>query len=290
MIGIMAARCAPKGMKGRPMRWVICTLLLLAFTPRALADDFDVLRGSQPVGPATFTRWSGFYFGGQIGYGDANVDFSGATAPLVAFSLRNTQVQQQAIPSQWQVLSKAADNAVGYGGFLGYNTQWQDLILGVEANYTHTSLNATATSSPISRLVSVGNVATVSISKASGNLDLTDYAEVRGRAGYIVGNLLPYGFVGFVVGRGNYSVSATTDATCAIPNSASTAGCEGFPITSSAGRDNALLYGFSVGGGLDWALTQNVFLRGELEYVQFAPISNISVYIVNARAGAGFKF
>jgi opacity protein-like surface antigen len=97
---------------------------------------------------------------------------------------------------------------------------------------------------------------------------------------------LPYGFVGFVVGRGNYSVSATTDATC----TPSTLECEGFPITSSAGQGNALLYGFSLGGGLDWALTQNVFLRGELEYVQFAPISNISVYIVNARAGAGFKF
>jgi hypothetical protein len=123
-------------------------------------------------------------------------------------------VQQQATPSQWQVLGRGTDSAFGFGGFLGYNTQWQDLILGVEADYTRTSLGTTASSSPISRLVSVGNVATVTISNASGHLDLTDYAEIRSRAGYIVGNLLPYGFVGFVVGRGDYSVSAQTDATC----------------------------------------------------------------------------
>jgi outer membrane immunogenic protein len=279
-------------------RMLVAFGLMGGFAIPAFAADYDfpILRGSEPpppvttVGPATFTRWSGFYVGGDFSYNNANVDFSGATAPLVGFSLRNTQVQQQATPSQWQVLGRGSDSAFGFGGFLGYNTQWQDLILGVETDYTHTSLSATATSSPISRLVSVGNVATATINNANGHLDLTDYAEVRGRAGYIVGNLLPYGFVGFVVGRGDYSVSATTDATCTIPNSTLTSECLGFPITSSAGQSNALLYGFSVGGGLDWALTPNIFLRGEFEFVQFAPISNILVSIVDARAGVGLKF
>jgi outer membrane immunogenic protein len=242
------------------MRWVISALFVLALAPPALADDFDVLRGSQvPVGPATFTRWAGFYAGGQLSYGDAEVNFARATAPLVGFSLRNTQVQQQAAPSAWQVLGRDASNAFGGGGFLGYNTQWQDLILGVEGNYTHTSFSATATASPISRLVSVGNVSTVTLSQGSGHLDLTDYAEFRGRAGYVLGNLMPYGFVGFVVGRGDLNVSVTTDATCMIPNSTLTAECEGFPITSSDSRGNAFLYGGSVGVGFDWALTPNSF-------------------------------
>ena len=48
------------------MRWGICAAVLLALVPRAFAGDYDILRGSQPVGPATFTRWSGFYFGGQL--------------------------------------------------------------------------------------------------------------------------------------------------------------------------------------------------------------------------------
>ena len=48
------------------MRWFICAVAVLAFAPSAFAQDFDVLRGSETVGPATFTKWSGFYFGGQI--------------------------------------------------------------------------------------------------------------------------------------------------------------------------------------------------------------------------------
>ena len=56
------------------MRWVFCVLMLFGMASSAFAADYDlpVLRGtSQPpapvvtVGPATFTRWSGFYFGGD---------------------------------------------------------------------------------------------------------------------------------------------------------------------------------------------------------------------------------
>jgi opacity protein-like surface antigen len=287
--------------------------MVLGMASPALAADYDlpILRGSQPVqpiapvttvGPATFTRWSGFYFGGDFSFNNTTADFSNATQSLVAFALRNTAVEQQFTPSQTQVLGKGTDSAFGGGGFLGYNTQWQDLILGVEANYTHTSLNVTPPSYSVSRstltaaqltpplTIAPGTVTNYSL-KANGHLDLTDYAEARGRAGYIVGNLLPYGFVGFVAGRAEYSVSATTDSTCITQaNTLNQAECLGYPITASAGQNNALLWGFSVGAGLDWALTQNFFLRGEFEFVQFAPITNILVPIVNGRVGAGFKF
>jgi outer membrane immunogenic protein len=163
-------------------------------------------------------------------------------------------------------------------------------------------LNVTAPSNPpLSRScplnttlplsIPAGTVTGVKLYNASGHLDLTDYGEVRGRAGYIVGNLLPYGFVGFVVGRADYSVSATTDATCiTVANTLTQGECQGFPLTSSAGQSNALLWGVSAGGGLDWAVTRNVFLRGEFEFIQFAPITNINVPIVNGRVGVGYKF
>jgi outer membrane immunogenic protein len=131
----------------------------------------------------------------------------------------------------------------------------------------------------------------VNLHNAYGHIDHTDYGEARGRAGFIVGNLLPYGFVGFVGGRADYSVSATTDATCiAVANTLIETECQGFPLTSNAGQSNALLWGVSAGGGLDWAVTRNVFLRGEFEFIQFAPITNISVPVVNGRVGVGFKF
>ena len=76
------------------MRWFICAVVLLALTPRAFADDLDVLRGTESVGAATFPRWSGFYFGGQVNYSDADTNFSGATQPLVAFSLRDLALEE----------------------------------------------------------------------------------------------------------------------------------------------------------------------------------------------------
>jgi outer membrane immunogenic protein len=300
----LVGRFMRAGRKGCPMRWVIYALAVLALAPPALGADLDVLRGSEavpalpvgypavPVGYPLFTRWSGFYFGGDVSYNSAIADFSRATAPLIEFSLQDTVVQQQFTPSQLQLLGKGADNAFGGGAFLGYNTQWQDVVLGIEANYTHTSLSASSTSPfVIARSFSppVGNVDSVTLSNATARLSLTDYGEVRGRAGYVLGNFLPYGFFGVVVGAGSYSVSTQVDAFCgtpAIPQNE----CLGYPLFPGAGQGSALLWGYSVGAGFDWALTPNTFLRAEFDFDQFVPISNITLEILSGRVGAGVKF
>ena len=66
----------------RLMRRLLCAAAFLAFAPSAFAADY-----TPPVpvtiGPATFTRWAGFYIGGQVGYSDALADFSEASEPLV---------------------------------------------------------------------------------------------------------------------------------------------------------------------------------------------------------------
>ncbi|MGO9686156.1 MAG: outer membrane protein [Beijerinckiaceae bacterium] len=285
------------------MRWVICALVALALASPAFAADLDILPGPQPVGPggplpvgpATFTRWSGFYVGGQLSYGDANADFSGATQPLVAYSLRELALENDEFVSTWPVLGRGGSDAVGYGGFVGYNTQWQDLIFGLEGNYTHTDFTTSASSSPISRVTSAGGYAYSVNLTGTGQLEITDYASLRARAGWVLGNVLPYGFAGLVIGRGNYGVTTEVSgyqnsATPAFFPCAVGPTCLPYDFSNGAGQNGALLYGFSVGGGLDWAITQNIFLRGEFEYVQFAPIANIVASIVSGRVGAGVKF
>jgi outer membrane immunogenic protein len=237
------------------------------------------------VGPATFTRWSGFYFGGNISVGSATSDFSTATRPLVQFSLQHTTVESSDHPSDFQVLGRGSAVASGGGAFLGYNTQWQDLVLGVEATYTHVNLNTTASSVPngVGRFFPDVNTG-VNVS-ASGDLDLTDYGTARGRAGYVVGIFLPYGFIGMAVGRASYSVN-----TASLVQQTSNNITQTFLFTNAAGQTNALLWGYTVGAGLDWALTPNILVRGEFEFVQFAPISNIAVSVATGRVGTGFKF
>jgi outer membrane immunogenic protein len=302
-------------MKERAMRRVsgilLILLLILGMASPALAADYDlpnvpVLRGSvQPpapvlsVGPATFTRWSGFYFGGNVSLGSATSDFSTATRPLVEFSLQHTTVEEQESPSDFQVLQRGSSVAAGGGAFLGYNTQWQDLVLGVEATYTHTNLNTTAPSTPVGRIFP--NLNTAATISATGNLDLTDFGTARARAGYVIANFLPYGFIGMAVGRASYSVSTIADVTEGQTKNGSidyscagtggqTLTCQDFLFSNSTGQSNALLWGYTVGAGLDWALTPNIFVRGEFEFVQFAPISNIAVSVASGRLGAGLKF
>lgn len=282
------------------MRWVVCALVAFGFAPHAFAadlPDFDVLRGSQYVGPATFDRWSGLYGGGQFSFSNTSMDFSGATQQLVAYSLRDLALEEDAAPSQWPVLGKTSQDAEGYGGFIGYNTQWQDLVVGIEANYTHTSISASAPVSPIGRVVAAGgNTYSVNLT-GTGNLDLTDYGSLRARAGWVLGNFLPYGFVGGVIGRGDYNVTSLVygqenpSSPPTIPCNLTIApSCVDYSFANSASQSTTVLYGFSVGGGLDWAITQHLFMRGEFEYIRFAQVQDIVVSVISARVGAGLKF
>ena len=92
-------------------RLLVALGLMGGFAIPAFAADYDlpILRGTavpvvapvapvMTVGPATFTRWSGFYLGGAFSYASATSDFSTATRPLVHFSLQHLTVEDQAQP------------------------------------------------------------------------------------------------------------------------------------------------------------------------------------------------
>src|SRR5579859_5627573 len=236
-------------MRGRQMRWVAVALFVLGVVPRAFAADLDILRGSEPVGPAAFTNWSGVYVGGQWGLSDTNADFSSATQPPLAYVLRNTTLEITSHPSALPVLGTADRSAQSYGGFVGYNTQWQDLLLGVEGNFVHTTASLNAPTSPITRSAlsdGQGNSYTVTITGA-GTLNDLNYFALRGRAGLILGNFAPYGFLGAVVGVANVIVTTTIQGTCE-PGSKPT--CANFALAASGGRNSALLYGATAGAGI----------------------------------------
>lgn len=280
-------------MKGRQMRWLICVLFVLGFAPGASAADLDILRGAEPVGSPTYTNWSGFYLGGQVGYASGGADFAQATEPLIAYLLRNTFVEQTFNVSGWQVLGKQASSTTGYGGFVGYNSQWDNVVLGVEANYTNAPWSASSADSLSRRMDTGGTTYNVTVDGTS-SVKLKDYASLRGRAGYVMGNFMPYAFVGFVVGRADFTKSVTVTETEVNDTSGLLTGCLGsLPSCTLSDTDNTtdqFIYGYSGGLGLDWALTQNVFLRGEYEYVQFVDLGGIRLYLNNARIGGGIRF
>jgi len=277
------------------MRWVICALVVLVLAPSASADEFNMLSGSPSVGSANTMGWRGFYVGGQVSYSDAGADFSNSTQAPIAYALRETTLESEFAPSDWPVLGSANHGAAGFGGFVGYNTQFEKLVLGVEANYDQASLSLVAPNSPISRITpadSSGDSYLVNIT-GSGSVTDLDFGTLRARAGWALGNFLPYGFAGFALGHANVNIAATVQGQqnpAPICSPSNTPPCTTFAFTATAGKDSEWLYGVTAGAGLDIALTHNIFLRAEYEYVQFAPVASVIVDINTVRAGAGIKF
>jgi outer membrane immunogenic protein len=278
--------------KGRQMRWVLCVVAVLGLARPALAQDFDVLRGSQSVGPAAFTNWSGFYAGGQGTYASGGGNFAQATGPLISYLLRNTTVEQDFNISGWQVLGKSDSTTTGFGGFAGYNSQWANVILGLEANYTHAQWYGSSSDSLARRMDASGTTYDVSVTGTS-SIKLTDYGTLRARAGYVMNNFLPYGFVGFAIGHADITKSATVSDFEYSDSTGQLIGClSSLPscaLTDSDSRSQ-FIYGYSGGLGLDWAVTQNIFLRAEYEYIQFVGLGGLDLYLNNVRVGGGLKF
>jgi outer membrane immunogenic protein len=264
----------------------LCLLLAAPSLDRASAADWpDVsfLRGS--VGPSSYVRWDGLNAGAQVGLSNLNTDFGNSTSSLVAFILRNSTLENEASPSTWTTLPSNTTNSKQYGAFIGYNVQWDQLVVGGDLAYNHPSSLVSSASDTITRLVTTSDGVhhTVTID-ATSSLKLVDYATFRARAGYAFGQFLPYAVIGAAVGRFNYATSATV--TDPQTNPVNNFG----PITDTDAKDNAVVAGFVGGLGMDVALMPNVFLRGEWEYIAFAPVNGIRSNTNTGRVGVGVRF
>ena len=295
------------------MRRSLTALWLIALMSNAFAGEFELpsLRGVSPYVPApqTYTLWSGSYLGGQLGGSIAGVDFASSVGPLVSFAVRNSVLESHV--TNWTTLSKGDTSAASYGGFIGYNSQWDEVTLGIEANFTHSSLSKSASDSLSRTFLDNTNApagheytydATVA---ASASVKLTDFATFRVRGGWAAGDFMPYGFAGLAIGRADIVRSATVTATrtdsfnlvvtdpftgvvTIVPQSITTNLLLPGPQTQS--QTGAYALGYTVGAGMDFLVAQNIFVRGEWEFVQFPNIKYINVNINTVRLGAGIKF
>jgi outer membrane immunogenic protein len=264
----------------------------VASNEKATAADWSggpYLRGSlQPL--LGYARWEGFFAGGDVGYSNLNADFGSSTQDQVAYILRNTVIESEFAPSTWTTLPTSVTNSVSYGGFIGYNLQFEQVVLGVDIGYHRPVSMATSVSDSIERqfMTSDGYNNDVRVD-AQASLKLVDYGTVRGRVGYAFGRFLPYVLFGGAVGRFDYSHSASVTA---FGYDASGGG--GLPYslvqTESESKGGAFSPGIVAGLGLDVSVAPHVFLRGEWEYVDFAAVGNISSYINTGRIGLAVLF
>jgi len=263
--------------------------LIVAAPAGALAADMpDLLRGSYTP---SYSRWDGFYAGGHFGASAMATNFGDATRDEVAFILRNTTLEDQFSPSNWTVLGSSSTSSMQYGGFVGYNWQWDQLVLGLDLGYSYMSSMTSSANESLGRIVTTTDHIQHDVTiTAQSSIKLIDYAALRGRAGYAFGQFLPYATLGFAVGRFNYSNTvalsdAQTDVTTPPGTFLGT-----FVDSASDARDNTFQMGFVGGLGMDMQLTPRLFLRGEWELIDFWKVGGILTTMNTARVGLGGRF
>lgn len=270
---------------------VLAASMLLAGTavPAAAADwPGESLRGSYSNDAPM--RWDGVNFGVTMGLSSMTTDFGNSSSNLIAYSLRNTTVQDEFSPSSWTTLPSNTTNGRQYGIFLGYNMQWSELVVGFDAAYNRPSSIQASASDTIARQVTTsGNVNEALTITSSSQISLVDYATVRARAGYAWNQFLPYAVVGAAVGRFNYATTATVHDV-GTPLAGSTVTAFNTLDTQTSAKNNAVVAGFVVGLGLDVAILPNMFLRAEWEATLFAPVSGIRTTLNTGRVGVGVRF
>ncbi len=291
-------------MRIRPLMLTTTALAGLAILAggAALAADYPVLRGSQfedeprprDFGSDNFS-WSGFYFGGGAGVSDTKFLPGTGLQDLARFAYRNTMLGTESnIGSLVDNLPSKSDSGATFFGFAGYNYTFGDVMLGLEVDYTKSGQEYLI-SDYISRRYTTSNGTINDFSMTTNqSAKLQDHASARIRMGWAYGRFMPFATVGGAVGR--FNTSSTILATNYITQTNSLTGAiyqgeaDGYPLRVGQTKKNVYGFGVTAGGGIDMALTDNLFLRAEYQLTRFADVEGTTTTINTARVAAGLKF
>lgn len=266
------------------MRRLILTAVLLGGAIDAYAADLPdaPLRGPLTDFVSRTAYWQGIYVGGQYAYGASNADHSTtnnvlnettrvAAAPFAALA-------GSIVPSS-PVLTKNSQNRSGYGGFIGYNGQWDDVVIGLEGNFVHGDFTTRSSARTLALAAVPGGVGINTFDSTSvGNLQ--NFATARIRAGYAIGSFLPYAFAGGGLGQADFLRTANVTGTVN--------GVQTFSVPGNADVKNHFVYGYSFGAGVDVLLIGGLFARAEFEYLRIT--SQLDLNVSTVRGGIGYKF
>jgi outer membrane immunogenic protein len=273
-------------------RFWLAAVMLGSVSGAQAADmpDLPILRGAFTDGLNTSkVNWQGYYVGGQGGYGSSDENFRGSTTNMMASVLSDTLIEQAMQVSSWNLgLGKQSGRTSAYGAFGGYNAQWDDVVLGLEASYMHGSFGGTASASEerVSPVALSDNLFHDVKATSTSAIAISDMATFRARAGYAYDCILPYMFGGFALG--NADITQSVNVQDAVSRTQLGQFTNLAPLGETNAQHNHLIYGYTAGLGVDVKLVGGLFLRAEWEYVRFT--SSVDTSINTIRGGLGYKF
>ncbi len=228
-------------------RIILASVGVMALTGSAFAADLPVKAPPPILPPVPVFSWTGVYVGGQVGYGwgQNRVGFGDAFGDAAAFSY-------------------TADGVIG-GAHVGYNLQLDKFVIGLEGDVDGASLSKSYTTGlPFGLgLVGGGVLAAPLAGDFSVNVKHDIEGSIRGRFGFALGSFgwdraLIYATGGVAFGGFTGNVSSSFPITPFGP----------FGGTTSASTTRV---GWTVGGGLEYAVTNNWSIRAEYRYTDFGP-------------------
>lgn len=281
-------------------RFLLAAAMFATMTCAQAADMPDFLRGSFAPVPVV-RNWDGWYVGGQVDYSTANIDLSHSSQSITDFILRNTVIR---VPvSQLELFGRHHSQGTGFGGFVGRNWQWEDVVLGVEANYVHLNGVSAFEQNAIGRRIDnpggqtlpAGHTDEFNVTLAgNASLLVKDVVTFRGRAGWACGNFLPYMFGGLAVGRlavfRSVSLNGVETDINNNVNPATTTLISLVSMSQTDARGNNYTAGWTAGLGTEIAVFGNLFARVEWEYVRFVSVKGMQSEMNSGHLGVGYKF
>ena len=211
------------------------------------------------VAPVPVFSWTGFYVGANLGaaFGNGSSSISGSTPFL------NTFVNPLGIPTGGYGSNNSA--FIG-GGQAGYNYQIGSAVIGAETDLDWTNITHSGTFTTATALPGIGNVSTY----VGGRLDWL--GTTRLRVGFLPWDrFLIYGTGGIAYGGGVVNGAVTGN---------------GGSGAAWLGTNSGARFGWSLGAGGEYAITNNVTFRAEYLYYNLGSISQTAT--PNAIAAAAY--
>ena len=222
----------------------LATLALLGLTDLSLAADLPV---KAPPMPAPVFTWTGFYVGGNAGWGWGQ----GVSTAFIGDSAFPTGT----------VFNEIHSHGFLGGAQVGFNYQTAyNLVVGVEGEWDWSNISGTATT--ISTVTLPGRSSTT-----TGRIK--DIADLTGRVGFAAGNWLFYG-------KGGVALDQTSSSGVFLSPTGT------LVDTSATSTDRS---GWVVGAGFEWAFAPAWSAKIEYEHFDFGS-TNVGVSHILIATGA----
>jgi outer membrane immunogenic protein len=255
------------------------SVLAISAVSASAADMAPVYTKAPAFVPAPVYNWTGFYIGGNVGYGWGN----GAIDPRAIGTQTGVFPDgPDQLAAQLAGLTPSNTNPGGVLGGVqaGYNWQFNRFVLGVETDFSGADIKGSASSNVNFPVVSAPPDAVATALTTSERLN--SFGTLRGRAGFTVfDQVLLYATGGFAFGQANSSIAVAQTGTGGPANDT---------FTPSAANASRTLTGWTVGGGGEWAFGGNWSVKAEYLYYDLGHLNYTAPGIVGIAGATGTPF